>query len=235
MASVTHTWRCHYDNIAYCKQKSTVRLIAQYMKSKRIIAYVDGFNLYFGLKEKGWSRYYWLNIYVLCRNLLKPPQQLILVTYFTSRIPGPPDKKKRQSAFLDALGTVPGIKSYYGKYQTTPVPCENCGHSNGFPEEKMTDVQISSEMVSDAHLGNYDTALLITGDRDLVPAIERVRSDFPNKRVLVAFPPLRTNTDLKVVASAYIHVTENVLERSLFPPQIPIIGGYILECPPSWH
>ena len=235
MASVTHTWRCHYDNIAYCKQKSTVRLIAQYMKSKRIIAYVDGFNLYFGLKEKGWSRYYWLNIYVLCRNLLKPPQQLILVTYFTSRIPGPPDKKKRQSTFLDALGTVPGIKSYYGKYQTTPVPCDNCGHSNDLTEEKMTDVQISSEMVSDAHLGKYDTALLITGDRDLVPAIERVRSDFPNKRVLVAFPPLRTNTDLKVVASAYIHVTENVLERSLFPPQIPIIGGYILECPPSWH
>ena len=89
------------------------------MKSERVIAYVDGFNLYFGLKEKGWSRYYWLNIYVLCRNLLKPPQQLILVKYFTSRIPGPPDKRKRQSAFLDALGTVPEIKSYYGKYQTS--------------------------------------------------------------------------------------------------------------------
>jgi hypothetical protein len=31
-------------------------------------------NLYFGLKDKGWSCYYWLNIFVLCRNLLTPPQ-----------------------------------------------------------------------------------------------------------------------------------------------------------------
>lgn len=205
------------------------------MKSEKVIAYIDGFNLYFGLKEKGWSCYYWLNVYVLCRNLLTPPQQLIIVKYFTSRIPGPPDKSKRQSTFLDALGTVTEIKPYFGKYQTTPVPCDKCGHLNEFPEEKMTDVQISSEMVSDAHLAKYDTALLMTGDRDLVPAIERIRSDFPNKRVVVAFPPLRTNTDLKGVANAYIHVTEEVLKKSLFPLQIPTIGGYILECPLSWH
>jgi len=205
------------------------------MKSERIIAYVDGFNLYFGLKEKGWSSYYWLNIFTLCRELLKPPQQLLLVKYFTSRVPGPPDKRKRQSTFLDALVTVSGIKPYYGKYQITPVQCSKCGHSNDFLEEKMTDVQISSEMVSDAHLGKYDTALLMTGDRDLVPAIERVRLDFPNKRVLVAFPPLRTNTDLKVAANAFIHVTEDVLKKSLLPLQIPTIGGYLLTCPPGWR
>jgi hypothetical protein len=29
---------------------------------ERVIAYVDGFNLYFGLKSKGWQRYFWLNI-----------------------------------------------------------------------------------------------------------------------------------------------------------------------------
>lgn len=28
-------------------------------KSARVIAYIDGFNLYFGLKSKGWKRYYW--------------------------------------------------------------------------------------------------------------------------------------------------------------------------------
>ena len=29
---------------------------------RRLIAYIDGFNLYFGLKEKGWKRYYWLDM-----------------------------------------------------------------------------------------------------------------------------------------------------------------------------
>ena len=205
------------------------------MKSERVIAYIDGFNLYFGLKDKGWRCYYWLNIYLLCQNLLRPPQHLVLVKYFTSRITSPPDKKKRQSTFLEALKIVSGIIPDYGIYQTNPVTCEKCGHVNNVPEEKMTDVQISSEMVSDAYLNKYDTALLMTGDRDLVPAIEKVRSEFSKKRVVVAFPPMRTNDDLRGAANAYIHVTEVELKKSLLPLEIPTLGGYVLRCPKEWH
>ena len=205
------------------------------MKSERVIAYIDGFNLYFGLKDKGWRCYYWLNIYLLCQNLLRPPQHLVLVKYFTSRITSPPDKKKRQSIFLEALKIVSGIIPDYGIYQTNPVTCEKCGHVNNVPEEKMTDVQISSEMVSDAYLNKYDTALLMTGDRDLVPAIEKVRSEFSKKRVVVAFPPMRTNDDLRGAANAYIHVTEVELKKSLLPLEIPTLGGYVLRCPKEWH
>lgn len=205
------------------------------MKSERVIAYIDGFNLYFGLKDKGWRCYYWLNIYLLCQNLLRPPQHLVLVKYFTSRITSPPDKKKRQSTFLEALKIVSGIIPDYGIYQTNPVTCEKCGHVNNVPEEKMTDVQISSEMVSDAYLNKYDTALLMTGDRDLVPAIEKVRSEFSKKRVVVAFPPMRTNDDLRGAANAYIHVTEVELKKSLLPPEIPTLGGYVLRCPKEWR
>ena len=205
------------------------------MKSERVIAYIDGFNLYFGLKAKDWRRYYWLNVSLLCQNLLRPPQYLVLVKYFTSRINSPADKKKRQSIFLEALRIASGIIPNYGIYQTTPVTCEKCGHVNDVPEEKMTDVQISSEMVSDAYLNKYDTALLITGDRDLVPAIEKIRSEFPKKRILVAFPPMRTNDDLRRAANAYIHVTEIELQKSLLPPEIPTLSGYILRCPQAWH
>ena len=28
----------------------------------RVIVYVDGFNLYYGLRSKGWKRFYWLDI-----------------------------------------------------------------------------------------------------------------------------------------------------------------------------
>ena len=205
------------------------------MKSERVAAYVDGFNVYFGLKEKGWRCYYWVDIRSLCQHLLRPPQHLVLVKYFTSRITLPPEKKKRQSTFLDALKTASGIIPNYGIYQTTPVTCEKCGHINDVPEEKMTDVQISSEMVSDAHLNKFDTALLMTGDRDLVPAVERIRLDFPDKRVVVAFPPMRANADLRRAANACIHVTEAELKKSLLPLEIPTLGGYILKCPEEWH
>ena len=32
---------------------------------ERVNAYIDGFNLYFGLKSKGWRRYYWLDLRAL--------------------------------------------------------------------------------------------------------------------------------------------------------------------------
>ena len=52
---------------------------------ERVVAYVDGFNLYFGLRQKGWRRYYWLSPRALVLNLLKPGQRLVRTKYFTLR------------------------------------------------------------------------------------------------------------------------------------------------------
>ena len=30
--------------------------------TRRVAVYVDGFNLYYGLRSKGWRRYYWLDL-----------------------------------------------------------------------------------------------------------------------------------------------------------------------------
>ena len=55
--------------------KGTQRQAAE----ERVIVYVDGFNLYYGLKSKGWQRYYWLDVQRLGENLLLPGQVLVLV------------------------------------------------------------------------------------------------------------------------------------------------------------
>jgi uncharacterized LabA/DUF88 family protein len=60
----------------------------------RVIAYIDGFNLYFGLKSSRWDRYLWLNVQNLAGNLLKPDQTLIHTKYFTARVSSPADKVK---------------------------------------------------------------------------------------------------------------------------------------------
>ncbi|MCX6091058.1 MAG: hypothetical protein NTX88_11945 [Candidatus Atribacteria bacterium] len=81
------------------------------------------FNLYHGLREKGWKRYYWLNLKLLTENLLKPYQSLEMVKYFTARISEGDDtspqwlrekmgeKRRRQANYLETLGIeimVPG-------------------------------------------------------------------------------------------------------------------------------
>ncbi|MCY4604394.1 MAG: hypothetical protein OXE49_09200, partial [Gemmatimonadetes bacterium] len=48
---------------------------------ERVIVYVDGFNLYYGLKSKDWQRYYWLDVRRLGENLLLPGQVLVAVRY----------------------------------------------------------------------------------------------------------------------------------------------------------
>ena len=42
----------------------------------RLTAYIDGFNLYYGLRSKGWHSYYGLDIHCLVENLLQPGQRL---------------------------------------------------------------------------------------------------------------------------------------------------------------
>lgn len=61
-------------------------------QNQRVIAFIDGFNLYFGLKAKRWQRYYWLNLQALMRNILKPDQHLVHTKYFTARVQGPPTR-----------------------------------------------------------------------------------------------------------------------------------------------
>jgi uncharacterized LabA/DUF88 family protein len=202
---------------------------------ERVIAYIDGFNLYFGLKSKGWRRYYWLNQQKLVQILLKPQQQLVITKYFTARIAGPADKQKRQNTYLEALTTLPDIQIYFGKYQNISRQCNRCGFEDEVPNEKMTDVNIAVELLSDAFQDRYDTAFLISADSDLVPPIKRIRLLFPNKNVIVAFPPNRFSKELDKHAKSTFTIGRAKIAKSLFPPEVGKADGYILKCPERWN
>ncbi len=80
---------------------------------ERVISYIDGFNLYFGLRSKRWRRFYWLNLHGLSSALLKPGQSLAEVRYFTSRIsssPSDPDRVRRQNQLPDPVVKPDGIE-----------------------------------------------------------------------------------------------------------------------------
>lgn len=82
----------------------------------RIIAYVDEFNLYYGLRSKGSRGLYWLDVYRLAENLLKPGQRLLEVHYFTYRImsrPGDEDTRARLGRYLEALETLRAVRLHY--------------------------------------------------------------------------------------------------------------------------
>ena len=202
---------------------------------KCVIAYVDGFNLYFGLRDQGWKRFYWLNIQKVVQHLLRPDQRLNATKYFTAKVKHPPDKQRRQNTFLEALGTLPDFYIYYGHYLADKIVCRKCGHTYITHHEKMTDVNIAIELLSDAFQDSFDVALLISADSDLVGPIKKVKQLFPRKRVIVVFPPKRHSNALKNVADVCLHLRRATLARSVFPNQVVKADGFVLRRPARWR
>ncbi len=215
-------------------------------ESERTIAYIDGFNLYFGLRESGYRRYYWLNLRRLVQNLLRPNQKLVMTKYFTARIsaaacPENPAlgeklraKRQRQSDFLEALETLTDFRIFYGHYLHKPTTCRKCGHCWADHEEKMTDVNIATELLRDAFENKFDTAILLSADSDLVPPIRVIRELFALKRVVAVFPPARFSHHLKTVAHAHLLLGRPMLAKSQFPDQVQKPDGHVLQRPDRW-
>jgi uncharacterized LabA/DUF88 family protein len=215
-------------------------------KKEKLIAYIDGFNFYYGLREKGWRKYYWLNLTRLVKNLLKANQDLVQTKYFTARISAGDDnvplwlrkkmeaKRRRQATFLEALATLNNFQIYEGHYLGKTVSCKKCGNTWNTHEEKMTDVCIATELLVDAFQDAFDTALIISGDSDLVPPINAVKEKFPSKRIVIAFPPARSSLRLRQVASAYFTISEAKLRKGMFSDKVTKSDGFVLKRPEEW-
>jgi uncharacterized LabA/DUF88 family protein len=201
---------------------------------EKVIAYIDGYNLYYGLRDQGWKRFYWLNLQKLSEQFLKPTQTLVQTKYFTTIVKQPNDKRLRQQVFLEALQTLPDFKIYYGHFLSDEIVCRKCGHTYTTHHEKMTDVNISVELMMDAVQDRFDVAFLISADSDLVSPVRRVQQLFPHKRVVSIFPPGRFSSALKKVTKGTLRMGHVELSKSLFPDQVNK-GSVILRRPAEWR
>ncbi|MGD9581494.1 MAG: NYN domain-containing protein [Vampirovibrionia bacterium] len=199
---------------------------------EKVIVYIDGFNLYFGIKSK-FPHAKWLNMWAFAKSLLKPEQELVEVKYFTSRVSNNPNKEKRQGDYLSVLKSTP-LKIFYGQYKSKPITCKSCGHSWANNEGKMTDVNIAVHMITDAMQDRYDSALLVSGDSDLVPPIKTIHDYFAPKRVIVAFPPDRFNNSVKNVAKGSFIIGKPKLMQNQFPLVVTLASGYEITKPTDW-
>ena len=205
---------------------------------ERVMVYVDGMNLYYGVLATGFPRYLWLDVQALSLSMLRKGQVLSGIKYYTSRFTADGDDDgmvRRQSVHLDALATLDDLEIIEGKFQAKAEKCRRCGHEWQSYEEKMTDVNIAIGLIADAEDDLYDVAIVVSGDGDLTGPIETVRSRHPGKFVLVALPPNRRSTSLLRAASAHIDVGRSRLRNSQLPDRLHAVDGYPLRCPAEWR
>ncbi len=203
-------------------------------KKQRAIFYIDGFNLYFGLKSKNWKKYYWLNLVGFCQRFLKPHQELIEVKYFTA-IQKSKGKQDRQDLFLTANKQNNKFQLFLGKY--LPKKINHNGTIIQTYEEKETDVHIAVQMIRDVVLERCDISILISADSDLIPPIDFIREIKPNHKIFIYFPPNRFSYDLKQKSTNYILLENHEIKfkECQFPDEITIPNGYILKRPSKWN
>jgi uncharacterized LabA/DUF88 family protein len=195
-----------------------------------VAAYIDGFNLYYGMKSKYGRKHMWLDVVELVRQL-RPKDTVVAVHYFSAIVKNEPAAAQNQTSYIEAMKIRNGsvLTVHLGRFKDRTIrPCRRCGQGYACHcgrayrsyEEKGTDVALGAMMVADAALGTADTTLLISADTDLAPALATVRTVNPAQRIYLAMPPGNTQ------ASSHLTRIGNlgqffIRERALRDAQLP--------------
>jgi uncharacterized LabA/DUF88 family protein len=202
--------------------------------------YIDAFNLYYGALKN--TPYRWLNLESLCHTYL-PDNNITAIKYFTAKVSARPNDAQqptRQQAYLRAIATLPTVSIIYGHYLSHTVLArlaEPPATGNAFvkiikTEEKGSDVNLATHLLHDAHLNNFDVAVVISNDSDLLEPIRLVRAEL-GKKVGILNPQRKASRAILPHIDFIKKIREGVLRNCQFSPTLRDAQGTINK-PTGW-
>lgn len=186
---------------------------------KRTNVYVDGFNLYYGSLKS--SPYKWLNLLAFCQQLL-PKNNIHQIKYFSALVSArekDPDQPIRQQTYWRALRTLPSVSIIEGSFLTKEIsmPIARTNPQSYArvmkTEEKGSDVNLATHLLNDAHNKDFDIAVMITNDSDLLEPMKIVRDEL-HLPVGIINPHQKPSFQLQSKASFIKQVRPWVLKNS---------------------
>lgn len=204
--------------------------------SNRAIFYVDGFNLYNGLRDDSGKKRLWLDLVALAKNL-RPKSTLVRVNYFTSPVAGAAESVRRQQTYQFALKTkYPNLlRIIEGRHEPRDVECLSCLSTWQHYEEKETDVNIALSILRDAYDKAADDMFIISGDTDLLPAMRMAKAVNQNLFIAAAFPPARYSKAIQTAMPHSFTIGDAKLRASQLPDEFKDgLTQRIYKRPPGW-
>ena len=207
----------------------------------RTIAYVDGFNLYYGSLKN--SPHKWLDLCEYFRQTLPAGYVLEKVKYFTARVsalPNDPHAPARQEIYLRALRAHSGqqFQAIEGRFSVKNVraPLAAPPHRTVEiikSEEKGSDVNLAVELVNDAWLDSFECAAIVSNDADLERAL-KIAKQYRKKRIILYTPGAPIRRPLGQL-TRWSHKQIDVLPGVLAKCQLPVtlMDGAISK-PAAW-
>lgn len=202
-----------------------------------LIVYIDGYNLFHGLRARYTDdRYQWLNLVSLAASLRRH-EELVAVKYYTAPLQGRSDAVKRQQTYLAALRAVSGdvLNIFEARYQTKKVTCR-CGRQSTNYEEKETDVHLAVDLVADVATKALTSAIVISGDSDLCPAVRRAQEFRNGVDIVAAFPPRRESPDLRQLLPHSFTIGPGRIKKAQLPDTVKDPAtGQTYQRPARWR
>lgn len=130
----------------------------------KIVCLIDGFNLYHSLHSpRNYHKYKWLDLTSFVKKFIGSKDNIIGIYYFTALAVWSPDKVRKHKLFIRAQ-ELNGVEVIYGEFRRRDKKCRLCNKQYQTFEEKQTDVNIAVKLMELTISGEYDKAIIFSGD-----------------------------------------------------------------------
>lgn len=184
--------------------------------------------------SRPYAQYKWMDYTKLASCFVTKSDTIEDVYLFTAYAHWSQAKVKRHKILLLALRSR-GVKMVLGNFRPTTRKCRECRKTYDTFEEKESDINMAIYLLRLAMEDAYDKAYVVSGDSDLIPAINVTKELFPLKQIRVVIPIGRKAEHLKQVCDGHQKVKLRHLQSSRFPDTIDLGNGQSISSPAEWR
>jgi hypothetical protein len=205
--------------------------------------FVDGLNFHYGVAKRFGER--WVDPVALCQRVLdRRWHEITQVRFYTSLFveggPGGGDPAA-QNAYHHALSHDARFVLRLGHFRLWRETVRLAASGDAQPSfamavgmrEKRSDVNLATELVHMAHLGNFEAAVVVSNDCDLTRAIEIVRHDLCLPVGLVNPQPCKQRLEILEAATFARTIRRVDVAAAVMPPVVETPAGPISR-PAGW-
>jgi uncharacterized LabA/DUF88 family protein len=177
--------------------------------AERVIVFIDGSNFYHGLKrncseKSGDFKDIDFGKFV---SKIVGDRKLIRTYYYNASVDQgkDPERYRKQRQFFENLRKIPNFKVVLVRLQKRTIDGETVYAIKG------DDIHLATDLIVLAYNNAYDTALIVSGDADFIPAIKAVQEK--GKQVENHYFKLGGSFQLRQECNRSVKITEELLRE----------------------
>ncbi len=177
---------------------------------KRVAVFIDGNNFYYGLRRiYGKNKSLKVFDFKKFSEFLSGKDKIVNIFYYNAQLDKENNQEKydSQKQFFEKLKEIPNFHLILCKLLKRNIT----GTNQIYYIIKEDDINMAVDMVEGACENRYDTAIIVSGDGDFVPAVKAIQRK--NKIVQNIYFEHSSSRNLKSHCDTSLELTKNILDK----------------------